>query len=133
MKPEFFRRVLTALVALMLLLPCAALGADSADALEAAPGEAPQSIRVLLTRLGGKQRLDMTLNGSYSAETDSATLMFGRGADITVLLIDNRLYLYYMDVRLDAGESLTLARHPVESGTVNGVQFANNLSIYEGD
>ena len=133
MKPVFFRRALSALVALMLLLPCAALGAENADTFAAAPGEAPQNIRVLLTRLGGKQRLDMTLNGSYSAETDGASLMFGRGADITVLLIDSRLYLYYMDVRVDAGTSLTLKRHPVESGTVNGVLFANNLSIYEGD
>ena len=133
MNPKFFRRALTVLVALMLSLPWTALGAENADALDVALGDAPQNIRVLLTRLGGKQRLDMTLNGSYSAETDSATLMFGRGADITVLLIEDRLYLYYMDMRVDAGESLTLKRHPVESGTVNGVLFANNLSIYEGD
>ena len=52
MKPVLYRRALTVLVALMLLLPWIALGADNPEAMETAPGDAPQNIRVLLTRLG---------------------------------------------------------------------------------
>ncbi len=134
MKKTGIRRGLALLTALFLLLPAGALGTDAApDGLPAAQGTAPQAVRVLLTRFSAFDRLDITLNGSYSAGFGDTTLMFGRGADVTVLLKNGRLYLYYMDVRMDAGTALTLSRHPVEAGTRNGLVFANNPAIYEGD
>lgn len=127
------RRLMACLTALALLLPLGATGAGEDGAFPAASIDAPQSVRVLLTRFSAFTRLDMTLNGSYSADTDGGSMMFGRGADITVLLRDGRLYLYYMDMRVDAGTGMTLARHPVEEGTLNGIVFANNPAVYEGD
>ena len=38
-----------------------------------------------------------------------------------------------MDISVDADTELTLLRHPVEPDTLNGIVFANNPAIYEGD
>jgi hypothetical protein len=134
MKTSVFRRILIILLALTLCWPLAGTGAESAaDTIPAAQSEAPQSLRVRLTRFSELTRLDITLNGLYSAQVGDTELMFGRGADLTVMLKDGRLYLYYMDSRLDAGTDMTFKRHPVDAGTLNGLQFANNPSIYEGD
>ena len=126
------RHILTVLLALLLLLPpTPATAAD--DAIPAADGAEPVAVRVLLTRLNIADRLDVTLTGAYSAELGAASLMFGRGSDLAVLLKDDRLYLYYADLRVDAGTDFTLTRHPGESGLENGLRFANNPAIYEGD
>ena len=123
--------MLGCLMALALLFAIPALGEGAA--IPAAQGAEPEVIRVLLTRLTAQQRLDINLNGLYSAQVGETQLVFGRGADITVLLLDGRMYLYYADMRIDAGEGFTLTRHPAGDGLENGVRFANNPSVYEGD
>jgi hypothetical protein len=127
------RRIFACLMTLLLLFPIGAFGTEIADTLPTAEITVPQNVRVLLTRFKAMTRLDMTLNGSYSAQVGETALAFGRGADVTVMLKEGHLYLYYMDMRLDAGTELTLIRHPVDAGTLNGVTFANNAAIYEGD
>jgi hypothetical protein len=134
MKKPFLHRILLSLLALTMLWPLGGTGAESAqDNIPVAQSAAPQVLRVLLTRFKDLTRLDITLNGSYSAQVGDTLLMFGRGADLTVMLKDGQLYLYYMDSCLDAGTGMTLTRHPVDAGTLNGLQFANNPAIYEGD
>lgn len=127
------KQLITLLAVLCLLLPFGSTGAESGTEIPIAKGTEPATVRVLLTRFSALDRLDMTLNGSYSADYGTGSLVFGRGADVTVLLRNGRFYLYYMDTRLDAGTELVFTRHPVEAGTLNGVQFANNPSVYEGD
>ncbi len=134
MKTSAFRRILIILLAFAVFWPLAGTGAESAvDTIPTAQSASPQALRVRLTRFSELTRLDITLNGLYSAQVADAELMFGRGADLTVMLKEGRLYLYYMDSRLDAGTEITLKRHPVDAGTLNGLQFANNPAIYEGD
>lgn len=127
------RRILACLMTLLLLLPFGALGTDAGDTYPTPEGSAPQTVRVQLTKLGGTERLDINLNGAYSAELGETTLMFGRGSDVTVLLKDGRMYLYYMGMSVDGGTELTLQRHPDATGTENGAIFANNTALYEGD
>lgn len=127
------RRILACLMILLLLSPIGALGTDAGDSFTPAEGDAPQNVRVLLTRLSGTERLDINLNGAYSAELGETTLMFGRGSDVTILLKNGRMYLYYMGMSVDGGTELTFQRHPDTAGTENGAIFANNTAIYEGD
>lgn len=131
MKNRPIRRALAGLLALLMLFAVPALG--EGDALPAAQGAEPAAIRVLLTRLAAPERLDITLGGMYSAQAGSAQLVFGHGADVTLLLREGRMTLYYADMRIDAGESLTFTRHAAESGLENGLRFANNPAVYEGD
>jgi len=127
------RRILACLITLFMFLPIGALGSDAGDPFSPAEGVAPANVRVLLTRLSGTERLDINLNGAYSAELGETTLMFGRGSDVTLLLKEGRLYLYYMGMCVDGGTALTFQRHPDTAGAENGVIFANNTAIYEGD
>lgn len=131
MKRKPIRSAIAGLLMLALLFTAPALG-EGGD-IPAAKGDEPAAIRVMLTRLAAPERLDITLNGLYSAQLGETELVFGRGADIAVLLIDGRMYLYYADMRIDAGTALTLARHPAEDGLENGLRFANNAAVYEGD
>lgn len=135
MKKNLLRRLLAGLILSAVLASAAfaaALG-EGGDTLPAAKGEAPRSIRVLLTRLGGADRLDVNLNGAYSAQVGDTTLMFGRGSDLAILLKDGRMVLYYAGLSVDAGQEMTLLRHPAEEGTLNAIRFANNTALYEGD
>lgn len=133
MKHKRSLRTLALAAALCLLWPLLALGAAQDSAIPAAQGDPPAALRVLLTRLSAPERLDLTLHGAYSAELGETRLVFGRGADLAILLKEGRMYLYYADMRVDAGTDFTLTRHPAEDGLENGVRFANNLSVYEGD
>ncbi len=131
MNRNHIRRTLAGLLAFLLLFAAPALG--EGNDIPPAEGAEPAAIRVMLTRLAAPERLDITLNGLYSAQLGETQLVFGRGADIAVLLLDGRMYLYYADMRIDAGTELTLARHPAEAGLENGLRFANNTAVYEGD
>ena len=133
MNNQTIRRLLACLLALLSFLPLSACGTDAGDGIPDAEGSAPQTLRVLLTRLNLTDRLDVTLNGAYSAEFGQTSLMFGRGCDLTILLKDGRMVLYYAGMSAEGGAELTLRRHPVPEGTLNALQFPNNLSYYEGD
>jgi len=133
MKKTGYRRWMGCLLALMLTLPLVALGSAVDDGVPEAKTDAPQTVRVLLTRLALTDRLDVNLNGAYSAEMEGGTLMFGRGSDVTVLLKQGRMYLYYLGMSADRGTELTFRRHPETEGLDNGIRFANNTALYEGD
>ncbi len=132
MTRKWTRRLIAAIAAFCLLCP-GALGADAQDAIPEAKGSASQTVRVLLTRLSLTDRLDVTLNGAYSVDVGQSSLMFGRGSDLTVLLKDGRMVLYYAGLSMEGGTELTLRRHPVTDGGINALQFPNNESLYEGD
>ena len=127
------RRMFACLLGLTLLCPTGVLATEPTTEVPVAQSEAVQTVRVQLTKIGVTDRMDATLNGSYSAEFAQTSLVFGRGSDITLLLKDGRMVLYYMGLSVDAGTELTLARHPDMLASENGIRFANNLSVYEGD
>ncbi len=132
MKKTLLRNILICLM-LFALLPVQHASAEDLQQIPAVQETEPQALRVLLSRLNIADRLDVTLHGSYSAELDGARLMFGRGSDLAILLNEGRMYLYYADMRVDAGTDFTLRRHPVTDGLVNCLRFANNPALYEGD
>lgn len=131
MKINAIRRTLMGLTALLILLPCLALGVG--DDIPTAQGAPLGTLRVQLSRLNIADRLDVTLDGAYSATLEGSQLMFGRASDLTILLREGRLYLYYADMRVDAGTDFRLTRHPDTAALENGLRFANNPSLYEGD
>ena len=61
------------------------------------------------------------------------TILFPRGSGITVLLIDDRLYIDYEGLRIGSGTELTLTRRQDTNGDENGLRFAGNSALYEGD
>ena len=109
-----FFRILCLLICLTLLpLPVPA---------ETAEAPAPD-VRVLLRRLNLTDRADLTLDGSYTAAMDGRVQMsFPRGAEVTVLIREGELYLFYAGFSLRVGDEITFQRNQSDA-TVNGLRF----------
>lgn len=122
------------LLTLVLTLAFPGAGALAQDVLEELPAASPQIIRVLLQRLNITDRVDMTLDGVYTAENGfGLTMLFPRGSEVTVLKHGDQIYLYYMGMSLNAGSSLDFKRHAAQEGEENGLRLNNNANLYEGD
>ena len=117
-------RILTLLLCLVLLLPQASLAAKS-------KGSSGADIRVLLSRLNLTDEAWMTLEGRYLARcSDGKEVLLPAGAQITVLLRNGGLVLFYDGLSLSAGKELTLLRRrdgDVEAGIRR--QEAANLPV----
>ena len=117
---------LTRMICLMLCLvmPLCALatGADS---------PAPD-VRVLLRRLGLTDRADLTLDGAYTARVDGEVrLSFPRGAEVTVVLREGSLYLFYAGLSLHVGDEITFVRNASDRAP-NGLRFEKGGNLYPG-
>ena len=131
MKQSFWRKALICLLlAGMLLMPLSSMAA--AD-LPAAQGSLPTALRILLARLNITTQADIALVGNYTADLDGMTMLFPYGSEITVLLIDEKLYIDYAGMRLGSGTELTLTRFERTESGENGLRFAGTPSLYEGD
>ena len=86
-------------------------------------------IRVLMTRLSLTDRIDLSLDGSYSIDS----LAFQRGSSVTVSCISGRLMVYYEGVSFEHGASLRLVRHPVSDGNENGLRINHAYPLHPGD
>ena len=86
-------------------------------------------VRVLLTRLNLADRLEITLDGSYTLNG----LSFQRGSRLTAQLADGTIFVYYEGMSFDAGKELTLVRHAVNSGKENGLRFSGAYELHPGD
>ena len=129
------RRILALLCAFTLALGGLAVAenADTSYGLPVAKTSVSQTVRVLLSRIGVTERMDLTLDGLYTLTVESGvTLAFQRGSTLAVLLKDGRMHVYYQGMSLDAGTALTLARIGTEADRDNGVRLANNEALYEG-
>ena len=101
------RMLALALCAAMLLAEWIALPAGAA---ESAEKPAPV-VRVLLRRLNLTDRIDLTLEGAYQAETKNGTrLLLPAGSGVTVQIRQDRLILFLGEISVDAGASLSLTR-----------------------
>jgi len=112
-------RCLILLMALMML-----------SSLPVAHGEKMEGIvRVLLTKLNLTDRVEISLDGSYTLNG----IAFQRGSDLIVSSASGTLMVYYEGMSLDAGKTLTLTRHAVPQGQENGLRFNGAYELHPGD
>ena len=89
-------------------------------------------IRVLLTRLKLTDRLDISLDGSYTLNGIS----FQRGSRLVVSSSSGRMMVYYEGMALDMGSSLLLVRHRLSdetAGLENGLRLNGEYYLHPGD
>ena len=118
----------------VLALLCALLLPLTADAestsFPVAKQRVSSTVRVLLSRLGITDRMDLTLDGQYVLTCgENVTMAFQRKSVLTILLKNDHLIVYYEGMRLDAGQTLTLERWE----QADGFRLANNDALYQGD
>ena len=114
-----FRFAALALALLMLLPPVLPARAEKNTGV----------VRVLLTRLNLTDRMELSLDGSYTLND----LAFQRGSKLTVGISGGTLMVYYEGMALDAGKQLTLARHETGDGQENGVRVNGAYELHPGD
>ncbi|MBQ8201749.1 MAG: SpoIID/LytB domain-containing protein [Clostridia bacterium] len=124
------KRILRALC----LLLCLVLLPLSAPAETAAPGESPApSVRVLLRRLNLTDRVDLVLDGVYTAALgEDVSMAFPQGSKVTVLIREGELYLFYQGMSLHVGSSITLIRNESGDNARTGLRFDENGNLYPG-
>ncbi len=86
-------------------------------------------IRVLLTKLNLTNRIDITLEGSYTV----GNIAFQRGSNVVVTVQNNTLLLYYEGIVLNAKDTLTFYRHQVDNAQENGVRINGKMYLHPGD
>ncbi len=116
--------VLTVLILIMSFFPCTFSPAE---------GQRDDSvIRVLLTRLKLTDRLDVSLDGSYTLNG----LSFQRGSRLVVSASSGRIIVYYEGMAVDCGNSLRLVRHRLTeetAGSENGLRLNGEYYLHPGD
>lgn len=109
-----------AMLFVTLLLPLSFVRADS---------KIEGVVRVLLTKLNITDTVSVSLDGSYTLNGIS----FQRGSDLVISSKTGKLMVYYEGMALQAGQQLTLKRHPVEDGKENGLRINDVYELHPGD
>lgn len=86
-------------------------------------------IRVLLTKLNLTDRVEISLDGSYTL----GDLAFQRGSDLIISCKSGTLMVYYEGMTMDAGKSLVLTRHAIQEDEENGLRFNGAYELHPGD
>ena len=116
---------------LLCLLMCLTLLPVSIPAARAEDAPAPD-VRVLLRRLNLTDRADLILDGAYTAQVDGSVMMsFPRGAEVTILIREGDLYLFYAGFSLRVGREIIFVRNQ-SSDEVNGIRFEKAGALYPG-
>ena len=116
---------------LLCLLMCLTLLPISIPAARAEDAPAPD-VRVLLRRLNLTDRADLILDGAYTAQVDGSVMMsFPRGAEVTILIREGDLYLFYAGFSLRVGREIIFVRNQ-SSDEVNGIRFEKAGALYPG-
>lgn len=114
----------------MLALVLSCLMIASFAAFTPVAGHAATSVvRVLLSKLQVTDRLEISLDGSYTL----GDMAFQRGSDLVVSSATGKLMVYYEGMALSAGDKLTLVRHAIDTTEENGLRFNDNLNLFCGD
>ena len=117
------------LLRILCILLCLTLMPLSASAEESAP-----TIRVMLRRLNLTDRADLILDGMYTAAIGKeATMSFPKGSEVTVLIRQGELYLFYQGMSMKAGSRLTFIRNASPHQQSEGIRFAKDGNFYPGD
>lgn len=86
-------------------------------------------VRVMLTRLNLTDRMEISLDGSYTLNE----LAFQRGSRLTVCISGGTLMVYYEGMALNASRQLTLTRHETDAGQENGLRINGAYELHPGD
>lgn len=93
-----------------------------------------QTVRVLLTRLAGRDRLDFTLTAPYKLVAEDDTVIhFQAGSQITLKIIDDIIYLFYQEMGQRIGKTLSLEMTGESDNANEGLQVTNFPALYAGD
>ena len=115
------------------LLLVAALCPANATAIPEAGEAIDPMVRVCLRRLGVTDRMDVTLSSAYGLTLENgAVLHFAAGSQLSFQLKDKRIYLYYGDMSLEAGNCRLIRFADPETGEI-GFRQTNYAPLYIGD
>ncbi|MBR3740301.1 MAG: SpoIID/LytB domain-containing protein [Clostridia bacterium] len=114
-----FRFAALALTLLLLLPPVLPAQAEKIEGV----------VRVLLTRLNLTDRMEVSLDGSYTLNE----MAFQRGSKLTAAVSGGALMVYYEGMALDVGKQFTLVRHATEDGKENGLRVNGAYELHPGD
>ena len=124
------KRLISVLIFMVLL--CSFAGAFAEGYAQARPTD--QFVRVLLTRLELKDRIDLTFKTSYLLESDSGVnAHFQADNEISFILQGNEIFLYYRGLSMPVGSKVSLSRTDSINGQQNGFQKTNYPTEYLGD
>ncbi len=122
------QRILAAVIAVCLLcsLSLALLPATMAEEqIKPAGFEADPVVRVLLSRLGLTDRLDVTLTAPYGLVFGQHELYVESGSQLAFILRNNSIYLYMDGLSLRLGDQVLLRRY-----AANGAEGAERPGFY---
>ena len=107
MKHSLTRRLLCAILTLVLMIPGAAWAQQEAGSAESG------TIEVLLKSLGEVYALNITLSGSYSLNANTG-FRLNEDASLRATAVGGEVWLACGGINLNMGESVTLTRHQKE-------------------
>ena len=118
-KRRAFKRWIAGLSALVMLLTIGL-------ALPVGARAEKNTVRVLLTRLNLTDRVDLWLDGVYTASTGGEAIMaFPQGSQITLQVRGGSLYLFYQGMSLQVGTTLQLIQNQSGGSGQEGLRFAD--------
>jgi len=126
----FKRRIPVRWIKILCLLLCMALLPISTpvQAEESAP-----NVRIHLKRLALTDRADLILDGVYTVGTGTEAVMsFPRGSEITLLVREGSIYLFYEGMSVCMGPSVTLTQNASGADGFEGVRFTKGGNLYPG-
>ena len=93
-----------------------------------------QTVRVQLTRIGGRERLDFTLTAPYHIENDrGVSLALQPNNEVSFQIKNESIYLYYHEMVLELGRTVELKRILDAVEAQSGLYLTNYPALYMGD
>lgn len=129
------RKILKWLAVLLVVMMAAEWIQFTAQAEEIAQAPARnQMVRVHLSRLNIKDRMDLTLECDYQLTTQAGVRMLMRsGSELAFLLREGSVYLHYEGMTLNAGTSAKLERVDSQTQEPTGFYLTHFPALYRGD
>ena len=86
-------------------------------------------VRVLLTKLQLTDRIDLSIDGSYSV----GECYFTRGSKVTITNSTGSLILYHEGIAIPFHDSITFRRHQISQNVENGIRINGDFALHPGD
>lgn len=127
-------RALHKLCCILLLLSLLTIGvAEEVPAIKESDAR-DQLVRVCLTRLGGRERLDFTFTAPYQLIAENGSMLyFHAGSQVTLQVEDDLIYLYYQEMGQQLGTHVSLERSNDSEDDATGFRLTNFPALYMGD